>query len=365
MVSIPMGGDCMRVIQTESLKAGDIVGKSLYSDSGNLLLGKGMALTESLIHKIKDNQIFCLYIDDESSEGIEPKGIVDDETMVKSIKSIKATMDGLLKTSKKTNLAGRIPLKQYFVVENIVNELMRALEDNKDTLYTVTELMGTDMYTYKHSVNVAVLSILVAKSLEYGNEAIKNIAMGGLLHDIGKINVQIDLINKKGALTEEEFEEMKNHPEYGFEMVKDDRVLSSISKNIIRYHHEKLDGSGYQHKLRQSEIPEFVAIVTICDMYDAMTTDRSYRKRMPIYQALEILMCEAVERIDPKIYHALVKNICIYPVGSTVVLSDGREALVIEYRKDYPTRPKLKLLAKPHTIIDLDFERTLFIINTL
>lgn len=355
----------MRVIQTESLKPGDIVGKSLYSDSGNLLLGKGMLLTESLIQKIRDNHIFCLYIDDELSEGIEPKGIIDDETMVKSIKSIKETMGSLLNTSKKTNLAGRIPIKQYFIVENIVNDLIRSLEDNKDTLYTVTELMGTDMYTYRHSVNVAILSILVAKSLQYGNEAIKNIAMGGLLHDIGKINVQIDLINKKGSLTEDEFEEMKNHPEYGFEMIKDDRVLSSISKNIVRYHHEKLDGSGYQNKLKKTEIPEFVGIVTVCDMYDAMTSDRSYRKRMPIYQALEILMCEAVERIDPHIYHALVKNICIYPVGSTVVLSDGREALVLEYRRDYPTRPKLKLIAPPHTVIDLDLERTVFIINSL
>lgn len=355
----------MRVIQTESLKAGDIIGKSIYSDSGNLLLGKGIVLTDSLIQKIRDNQIFCLYIDDELSEGIEPKGIIDDETMVQSIKSIKETMGSLLKTSNKTNLAGRIPIKQYFAVENIVNDLMRSLEDNKDTLYTVTELMGTDMYTYKHSVNVAVLSILVAKSLGYGNEAVKNIAMGGLLHDVGKIKVQIDLINKKGSLTDEEFEEMKNHPEYGYQMVKDDRVLSSISKNIIRSHHEKLDGSGYLMQLKHNEIPEYVSIVTICDMYDAMTTDRSYRKRMPIYEALEILMCESIERVDPKLYHALVENICLYPVGTSVMLSDGQTCLVIAYRKEYPTRPKLKTLDPPYTVIDLDLERTLFIIKTL
>jgi putative nucleotidyltransferase with HDIG domain len=355
----------MRVVQTGFLKAGDVIGKSLYAENGNLLLGKGIVLTDSLIKKIKDNQIFCLYVDDEFSEGIEPRGIIDDETMVKSIQSIKETMHSLLKSSTKTKMAGRIPIKQYLAVENIVNELIKSLEENKGALYTVTELMGTDMYTYKHSINVAILSILVARSMGYSDVVVKHIAMGGLLHDIGKVKIVPELVNKKGELTIEEFEEMKKHPEYGFEMVKDDRVLAGIAKSIIRYHHEKRDGSGYVSHLEKEDIPEYVGIVTVCDMYDAMTTDRSYRKRMPIYTALETLMCEAIYKIDPQIYRYLVENICIFPVGSMVVLSDGRKAIIIEYRRESPTRPIIKIDEPPYSIIDLEAEKTLFIVDSL
>ncbi len=353
----------MRVIQTDALKLGDVIGRSLYSDSGNLLLSKGTVLTSGLIKRIQENQIVYLYVDDEMSEGIEPKGIIDDETMLKSIKTIKETMKAVAKMSSNSKFQGKIPLKHYFAVENVVKDLIKALEDNKDALYTVTELMGTDMYTYKHSVNVAILSILVSQAMKYNHEMVKSIAMGGLLHDIGKARVAPEILNKADALNSDEFDEMMNHPEYGYEMVKEDQVLSAITKNIIKGHHEKKDGTGYMNGLTKENIPDYVSIITICDMYDAMTTDRCYRHRMPIHSALEILMAESVYKIDATMYRLLVDNICLYPIGSVVKLSDGREGIVMEYRRVNPTRPKLKLSEPPYLEFDLEEELTIFIVD--
>ncbi len=353
----------MRVIQTDALNPGDIIGRALYSENGNLLLGKGTVLTAGLIQRIQDNHIVYLYIEDEISKGIEPKGIIDDETMLQSIKTIKETMKAISKIGGNSKLQGKIPLKHYFAVENVVKELIRALEENKDVLYTVTELMGTDMYTYRHSVNVAVLSILVSQAMGYSPEIVKNIAMGGLLHDIGKVRVPAEILNKPDVLTTEEFDEMMKHPEYGYEMVKNDKVLSAMTKGIIKSHHEKRDGTGYMNGVTKDEIPDYVSIITICDMYDAMTTDRCYRKRMPIHSALEILMAESVYKIDATIYRLLVDNICLYPIGSTVVLSDGREGIVMEYRKVNPTRPKLRLIEPPFLELDLEDELTLFVLD--
>lgn len=353
----------MRVIQTDNLKLGDVIGRAIYSDNGNMLLGKGTVLTAGLIKRIKDNHIGYLYIEDEMSEGIEPKGIVDDETMLKSIKTIKETMKAVAKMSSNSKFRGKIPLKHYLAVESVVNALLKALEENKDALYTVTELMGTDMYTYKHSVNVAILSILISQGLGYNYETVKNIAMGGLLHDIGKVRVSPEILNKPEELSEEEFEEMMKHPEYGYEMVKEDKVLSAITKGIIKGHHEKRDGTGYMKGLTEKEIPEYVGIITICDMYDAMTTDRCYRERMPIHEALEILMAESVYKINPTMYKLLVDNICLYPVGGMVKLSDGREGIIMEYRRVNPTRPKLRLSEPPFEEVDLESELTIFIVN--
>jgi putative nucleotidyltransferase with HDIG domain len=139
--------------------------------------------------------------------------------------------------------------------------------------------MDSDNYTYHHSVNVAILSILTAKSMHYSESDIKTIALGALLHDIGKAQVAGGLVQKPGELSSTEKDEMKKHPEYGYQLIKNIPTLSYAVKQIVRLHHEKLDGSGYPLGLSGMEIPNYVRLITVCDMYDAMTADRIYRKK--------------------------------------------------------------------------------------
>lgn len=359
----------MRLIDVKLLKNGDKLGRSIYDDYGNLLLGKGVFLTNSLLTKILAHNIYYVYLDDQFSEGIEPQGMLREKSMVTSVQTIKSIMTKILNNENANSTSGIIPLKEYQLVENLIKKIMDELGDNPDMLYLVTELIGTDMYTYQHSVNVAILSILTFRKLGYNEKLIKNISMGALLHDIGKVRINNELINKQDTLTDEEFLEMKNHASYGYDMIKKDCLLSAHAKSVIKYHHEKLDGTGYPSGLEGEAIPEYVRVITICDMYDAMTTDRSYRKRMPIYKALEILMGESVYKIDGNIYKSFIQNICVYPLGSGVRLSDGRIGIIKEYRKEFPDRPTIRIANRKKKSnfeeVDLLIDLTLFIDSTV
>jgi len=355
----------MRLYPLEQIESGQILGRSIFGDNGGMLLAAGVELTPSLIDKLSDNNIFYIYIEDEESKGIEPKPLVEDRVMVRTVKSIKDVMETSLYENRAKGRSGVVPLKMYRKVMDTIQDLLKELESHDDILYTVSELMGTDMYTYKHCVNVTVLSILTAQTLGYNHEQVRNVAMGALLHDIGKIEVDTELLNKHGTLEHDEMLELMKHSAIGYEIIKDDPVISSYTKQIVRLHHEKLDGSGYPLGISGDEIPDFVQIVTIADMFDAMTSDRAYRLRMPVYSAIEMLMVEAVTRVRPDILQHFIQNICIYPPGTTVRLTDGREGIIVDYRKKTPDRPIIRIIKDPQRSdfyeIDLIRELTIFI----
>ncbi len=360
----------MRSTEVSKKIIGERLGKDIYSDAGRLLLGKGVLLNDALIDKLANSEIYFVYIDDEFSEGIEIEGIVDDRVIINSINKVKNVLKNVMKKDSKSSSA-MIPEKDMESVKNVMNSLIEALEESEGVLYTVVNLMGADMYTYSHSINVAILTTMTCKSLGYDYDLTKKIALGALLHDIGKAEIQDGLIQKSDELTDEEMEEVFTHAEKGYELIKDDITLSGYTKQVVRLHHEKRDGSGYPLKLKETEIPDFVRIVTICDMFDAMTTDRVYRQKMPIHKAIEILMVDSVFKLDSILLQMFIKNICVYPPGTGVVFSDERYGIVKKYNATNPTRPLVKMmyLDEHNEVVtedvDLLKERTLFIDKTI
>lgn len=345
------------------------LGKDVYDEYGKLLLGKKVKLTSSLIDKLVDNEIYYVYVDDELSRGIDIQGIISDEHMIKSVTQVKKVLNNVMKNEKK-GIQKMIPQEDIKAVREIVKDLIDALENSENTLFTVVDLMSADMYTYKHSINVAILSILTCRALGYDYELTKHIALGALLHDVGKALVKDQLILKREQLTDDEFEEVKSHASYGYDLIKDEITLSGYTKQIVRLHHEKRDGSGYPLGLKETEIPDFVRIVTICDIFDAMSSDRIYRSRMPIYQVIDNMLAETVYKLDPVILQMFIKNICVYPPGSGVRLCDGRMGIVEKYDKFTPTRPIVRLFEdkdgnRKINKVDLQRERVLFIKDTI
>ncbi|WP_240839826.1 HD-GYP domain-containing protein [Acidaminobacter sp. JC074] len=358
----------MRVVNVSHKLHNKYLAKDVYDNEGRLLLGRNVQLTPSLIDKLIESDVFIVYIEDQLSEGIEVKNVISDEQMIHSVRSVKHIMNNI--TKQDSGVPTMIREEDLALVGDIIKELIEALEENEGALYTVVELLGADMYTYKHCVNVAVLSILTCKSLSYDYELTKHIAMGALLHDIGKAAVKDNLIQKIEPLTDQEMKEVHNHVIYGYDAIKDDISLSGYTKQIVRLHHEKRDGSGYPLGLKETEIPDFVRIVTICDMFDAMSSTRAYKKSMPVYEVLDILMAESVFKLDPVILQMFTKNICVYPPGSGVKLDDGRFGLVVNYNKFSPTRPEIRVFEDNLgnmnvSHIDLQEERTLFIEKTV
>lgn len=359
----------MRPVSVSHVKEGVFLGKSIYSSDGRLLLSKGIQLDKKLISILKKHQILYIYIEDEISEGIEIHSIVDDKVRIQAISTVKRLFEMAMYKSRGKEKIEWIPLQAHLEVENIIENILNNLKENENVLYTMTELMGTDMYTYKHSVNVAILSMLTARSLGIKEKDIKEIALGAMLHDIGKSKIDPEILNKSDEVTEEEKEIVKKHTIYGYEIVKNDLSLSYITKQIVYSHHELLDGSGYPRGLSGEEISLYSMIVTISDMFDSMTSDKEGKKGIPIYTALEILEAQTVYKLDANVYNRFIENISIYPIGTGVLLEDGRKGIVVDIHRSCPARPIVNIIEdeanEDYYEIDLMKKPNVFIKETI
>jgi len=357
LVEVPL-----RLKSIDRIASGDVLGKSVYDDKCQLLLARNVTLTSNYIDRLRQASIQCVYIEDEISEGIEPDHFVSNELKVKSINVVQ----NVFKHASDKKSVG-VNAQQIEKIKDIIEEMMETIFSNRDTLYVMTELMGTDMYTYNHSAEVAVLSMLVAKSLGMNQQFIQKIGVGALLHDIGKMRIPTEVLNKVDTLTDEEMKLVKEHATFGYELLKESATISPISRQIILLHHEKLDGKGYPMRLASDEIPVHVRIVTMCDIFNALISNRSYREKLNVDEALEILRAEAIYQLDREIYYHLLKVVNIYPPGTIVELSNGSIGIVIKENREAQTRPTIQLVVdnKKGEIINLMDNLTLFISKTI
>lgn len=346
----------------EQVEIGDVLGKPVYDDKCQLLLAKEVKLTQNYIDRLKKANIHCIYIDDELSEGLEANNVVSDELKIRSVSAVKSVFKELSERK-----GSNYNVKDIDSIKNVVEELMRVVYDNPDTLYHMTELMGTDMYTYNHSAEVAVLAMLVAKSMKLSENFIKKIGIGAILHDIGKMQIPGEILNKVLPLEIDEVKLVKEHVQYGYDMLKENDFISPISRQIVLLHHEKLNGEGYPYHLAGDQIPIHVRIVTMCDIFNAISSNRSYKDRLNADEALEIIRTEAVYELDRDIYYHLLKVVNIYPVGTVVELSTGDLAIVIRENIDAQTRPLVQIIRdkKRAEQLDLMDYLTIFITKTV
>ncbi len=185
----------MRLISMERVEVGDVLGKPVYDDKCQLLLAKDVSLTSNYIERLKKANIQCIYIDDALSEGLEAENVIPDELKIKSIATVKTAFKDL--SDRK---GSSYNIKSIESIKQIVDEMMHIIYENPSTLYCMTELMGTDMYTYNHSAEVAALSMLVAKSMKMNDTFIQKIGVGAILHDVGKMGVPAEILNKVDPL---------------------------------------------------------------------------------------------------------------------------------------------------------------------
>ncbi|MBF4693841.1 HD-GYP domain-containing protein [Fusibacter ferrireducens] len=352
----------MRLKSIERVEPGDKLGKAVYDDKCQLLLARGVNLTFKYIERLKQASIHCVYIEDYLSEGLEFENVIPDEIKVRSITAVKNVFKEVTER-KGVSLSTR----GVDAIKDIVDQMMDMIFQNRDTLYVMTELMGTDMYTYNHSAEVAILSMLVAKSLGLNGQYIQKVGIGAMLHDIGKMKIPNEVLNKRDPLTPSELDQVREHAKLGYELLKDSDAVSPISRQIVLLHHEKMDGKGYPMMLDSDDIPVHVRIVTICDIFNALVSNRSYREKMNIDMALEIIRTEAVYQLDREIYYHLIKVVNIYPVGTVVELSNGKMGIVIKENKDAQTRPIVQVIKdkKKAEILNLLNDLTLFISKTI
>lgn len=352
----------MRLKSLEHVEVGEMLGKPVYDDKCQLLLAKDVILTQNYIDRLKKANVQCIFIEDELSEGLEATYIVSDTLKIQSVMSVKNAFKDLAER-KGTNYN----IKSIDSIKQVVDDMMRVIYDNPHTLYCMTELMGTDMYTYNHSAEVAVLSMLVAKSMKLNDTFIQKIGVGAILHDIGKMNIPAELLNKVEPLSDDELKQVKDHVQMGYDLLKDNDFISPISRQIVLLHHEKLNGSGYPYMLSGDDIPIHVRIVTLCDIFNAISSNRAYKSRINADEALETIRAEAIYELDRDIYYHLLKVVNIYPVGTLVELSSGDVGIIIKENLDAQTRPVVQIIRdkKREEIVNLMDYLTLFITKTV
>ncbi|MBI3283684.1 MAG: HD-GYP domain-containing protein [Burkholderiales bacterium] len=218
-------------------------------------------------------------------------------------------------------------------VENaqvLVEEIAESVMRNPGALIGLARLKTKDDYTYMHSVAVCALMVALGKQLGLDEEQMREAGLAGLLHDIGKMAIPGDILNKPGKLTDEEFVSVKTHPAAGHKMLLEAKGVSNITLDVCLHHHEKMDGSGYPERLQGDEISMYARMGAVCDVYDAITSNRPYKQGWCPAESLRKMAEWSNGHFDEKIFQAFVKSIGIYPVGTLVRLESGRLGVVIE-----------------------------------
>jgi HD-GYP domain-containing protein (c-di-GMP phosphodiesterase class II) len=193
------------------------------------------------------------------------------------------------------------------------------------------------------------MSIAIGIELGFTNEMLNDLGTAGLLHDVGKVSVPIEIITKPGRLTPEEFEAVKMHPVYAAQHLKERSLVNeSIYRGIIQ-HHEKMDGTGYPYKLSGTQIHPYARIISVADVYDALTSNRPYRTPNPPNEAIEYIMAGMGTQFDEKVLRAFLRKVAPFPMGSTVQLSNGEKASVLKNYPDSPLRPYVMVLDSTKT----------------
>lgn len=212
--------------------------------------------------------------------------------------------------------------------ESLADSMIESVMLDADALKCISALRSKDAYLLEHSVNVAFLLVTFGKYLKLERETLRDLAVGGILHDIGKIKVDNKILHKPAKLTPEEFEHMKLHQVYALEVMNNAPGLSQVSKDVCLMHHEKLDGRGYPRGLKDEEIPLHGRMSCIVDIFDALTANRCYKEAMSPAAAFKILLSLTPFHLDQQLVYEFIRCIGVYPVGSLVQLSDGRVGIV-------------------------------------
>lgn len=332
----------MRKIPIEYAKEGDVLGRTLYNNLGNMLLREGVKLNFTLIQKLKSIGCLSIYIKDRYTDEI-----IEETIKPKTMSRIHSLQENLRNIVIDYNSSGKVDSKKLNEnvknVDEIINEVIKDVLNNNNILENLVSISIYDDYTMNHSLNVMMLSAVIARDKNLNMREIKNLAMGCIFHDIGKTFIPIEIINKPAKLTNEEFEIVKTHTERGYEFLKNYTELPRSSINISLYHHEREDGSGYPRKIPGSEIHLFSKIASICDVFDALTSDRSYRRAIPVNEAMEYLFSAGGDEFNISIIKSFSRSINVFPKDTLVCLSDGREGLIFEPNNEVHSRPKVKV----------------------
>ncbi|MBQ1473534.1 MAG: HD-GYP domain-containing protein [Lachnospiraceae bacterium] len=400
----------MELIISRKLTAGMVAAKDIVTKHGQTIVSKGTVLTDTLIARLSFYRIDSIYVEDlpkpkeeeapkepEVTEpsitasvttALEPEPVVsttpqeevaptvsrpsarDTMAYTQKIKNTPEFLDFQVSYSKNiallTKVLDQIIAGDYsFSFDELLNEAGHLYhgKTNLEILDLLHTIRAVDDSVYAHSLNVALVSRTIGRWLRLSKEDLNVLTLAGLLHDIGKLSIPEEVLNKQGKLTDEEFDMIRQHPLTGNRLLKnipgiDRRILSATLQ-----HHERSDGSGYPRHLQQDEIDDFAAIVAIADVYDAMTAARTYRAPLCAFQVIESFERDGFQKYNPKFILQFLDHIASAYQNGRVVLSDGRSCRVIYINHRALSKPMIQF--DDGSVVDLSRQKELHITSIL
>lgn len=351
----------MRLISINNINGNETLGKAIYDIDGRRLLNAGVSLKPSIVQKLFEKGISSVCIDDNLSEGIEIEEFLCHETKIHAKHIVSEEMKRL--SQKRT--------MDYSKLSGVVDSILEDILSQKVDMINVKDVRMQDEQIFAHSVNVCVMSIALATKLSIPASKIKSIAMGALLHDIGKALLPSSLLNNSEPLSESENDEIKKHPLIGYNLIKDNAETTATTKVAVLMHHEHIDGNGYPMNLSGDKIHYSARIITVCDEFDSTINDTNNKKVQNTTDAVEYLIGASGHTFDKSIVDEFLKIVPIYDVGGIVLLSNGILGIVVRNNSVNLTRPVVRALYNPKTgesfdnthLIDLRTELSIKIIR--
>ena len=312
----------MRFVPVDSLQVGMILGRDIISSAKSFMLKRGITLTDSYIKYLQLNGYFGAYISDMTSEDVIYDEAVKRETVEKGINAVADQNIG--------------------AIINVSADMVSQVSSKTDISVDLFDLRSFDDYTYHHSVNVAVYAAAVGKKMNLPKEDLSNLVTAALCHDLGKSRIPEEIINKPGKLNDEEFDLIKSHPKFSYDILYDKNEVPAIVRKAVLMHHENENGSGYPNGLSGEQIPLIAKIIHAVDVYDALTSKRPYKDPYAPADAFDYMIGGTGLQFDEKVVNVMMTVIPAYPPGIDVTLSTGENALVIAHTQN-AFRPKIKL----------------------
>ncbi len=340
----------MRPIDLDKVQPGQILGKTIFTSDGRVLLREGTPLSLRYLKALREMQYGFIYIVDPRVPDIEVQDVIPEQLRQEAVLTIRRAFGDICKTG--VNLQA---------ISEVTSRIVESIMANDELIVQMADLKNHDSYTFSHSVNVCVVGTILGVKLGLDERKLKDLALGLMLHDIGKMQVSEEILLKAGRLTEDEYTRMQDHARSGFDLLRSIQSLSAHAKIVVLQHHEKYDGTGYPKGLKGDDIHLNGQIGAIADVYDALTSDRTYRNRFLPHEAIEYLMSQASRHFSLELITTFISTVAPYPPGTVLKLSSGETGIVHEVNMRLASRPVVTLvqdasgkdLSAPFPIVDL------------
>lgn len=331
----------MRWVSLRTIAPERVLAQNILDERGRILLARGMKLSAAMIDRLRKLGIGSVCIEDAMTDDLQGKEFINPHTRQALLEATYQTLNEMISgTYSRVVRPPRLRQRLQPLILEVIDQLRR--------LGGAGEQFGTvylsDGELYHHSVNVALFALGVAVGMGMTESQMVDLGIGALLHDIGKLKIPESILKKPGRLTDEEFEHMKLHTSYGYQVLRETGDMNATAALVALEHHERVDGTGYPRGLVGDEIHLFGRVTGLVDVYEALTANRVYRPANLPHDALEFLLGGGGTQFDPTVVHAFVKTISVYPIGMTLVLSTGYKAVVINSPHFQTQRPVVRII---------------------